>query len=242
MNTISERVVSAYEVLADGDVTQALEGAFREHYERPTMMALLVDVAGKRVLDAGCGSGGHTKWFVDHGATVIAIDSSPKMVKLARSRIGDTGQVINADLNLPLDCIAPECVDIVHAALVLDYIRDWDRLFTEFNRVLVPQGRLVFSVHHPCFLDLKLDASKIESYFALEVVEEDWLPFGLSIPAYRRPLSAMADALWNGGFAIERIVEPEPTLACRESYPSLYARLVKRPVFICFSATKQTNL
>ena len=31
----------------------------RLYYERPTLLALFPDVSGKRVLDAGCGSG----WF-----------------------------------------------------------------------------------------------------------------------------------------------------------------------------------
>ena len=160
------------------------------------------------------------------------------MADLTRGRIGNAGQVLLADLNAPLGCIATDSLDIVHSALVLDYIEDWERLFQEFHRILVPNGRFVFSVHHPCFLDLKLDAEKVESYFDVQIVEEDWLPFGLTIPAYRRPLSAMAKSLWKACFVIEQIVEPEPTPACRKAYPGLYERLTKHPVFLCIGARK----
>ncbi|NOR55193.1 MAG: methyltransferase domain-containing protein [Sulfurovum sp.] len=37
-----------------------------------------------RILDAGCGSGRDTKYFLDHGHDVVAIDASKEMVKLAR--------------------------------------------------------------------------------------------------------------------------------------------------------------
>ena len=50
------------------------------------MYSLLGDVDGKRVLDAGCGPGHYTEWLIAHGATVLAIDSSPRMVQLARQR------------------------------------------------------------------------------------------------------------------------------------------------------------
>lgn len=37
-----------------------------------------------KILDAGCGSGRDTKYFLDQGHEVIAIDASKEMVKLAR--------------------------------------------------------------------------------------------------------------------------------------------------------------
>jgi SAM-dependent methyltransferase len=144
-----------------------------------------------------------------------------------------------ADLNEPLDFIDANSLDTVLCSLVLDYIEDWHTLFAEFNRILVPAGRLIFSVHHPFFLDLKVRAEIQDSYFELEQLEEDWSPFGLSIPAYRRPLGAMTAALFESGFVIEQIVEPEPTEACRQAYPANYERLSKHPVFICFSARKR---
>lgn len=37
-----------------------------------------------KILDAGCGSGRDTKYFLDHGHDVVAIDASKEMVKLAK--------------------------------------------------------------------------------------------------------------------------------------------------------------
>ncbi|MBZ0289063.1 MAG: methyltransferase domain-containing protein, partial [Anaerolineae bacterium] len=47
------------------------------YYDRPATLSLLPDVAGKRVLDAGCGPGIYAEWLVDHGAQVVAFDVTP---------------------------------------------------------------------------------------------------------------------------------------------------------------------
>lgn len=153
--------------------------------------------------------------------------------------MGPTATVRRADLNEPLDFIAAASFEVVLCALVLDYVKDWDSLFADFQRILVKEGRLVFSVHHPFFLDLKVEADIEDSYFSVEQVEEDWLAFGLKIPAFRRPLGAMSSALWGAGFWIEQIVEPQPTEECRRVYPEHYEKLLKHPVFLCVGARKR---
>jgi magnesium-protoporphyrin O-methyltransferase len=60
---------------------------------RDTMRATLLDwlpadLAGRRVLDAGCGTGALAVAAAQRGAHVTAIDLSPNLVELARERIG----------------------------------------------------------------------------------------------------------------------------------------------------------
>jgi 2-polyprenyl-3-methyl-5-hydroxy-6-metoxy-1,4-benzoquinol methylase len=43
---------------------------------------------GSRILDAGCGSGRDSKYFVDQGLDVVAFDASEKMVNHAREYAG----------------------------------------------------------------------------------------------------------------------------------------------------------
>ncbi|MEE4418837.1 methyltransferase domain-containing protein [Streptomyces sp. DSM 41528] len=56
------------------------------HYARPAMLALAGDVAGRRILDAGCGSGPLSAALRDRGAVVTGIDSSAGILALARRR------------------------------------------------------------------------------------------------------------------------------------------------------------
>ena len=47
-------------------------------YERPATLALLPDVNGKDVLDAGCGHGWYADWLARKGARIVAVDRSRK--------------------------------------------------------------------------------------------------------------------------------------------------------------------
>jgi magnesium-protoporphyrin O-methyltransferase len=55
---------------------------------RATLLSLLpVDLVGRRLLDAGCGTGALSVGAAQRGAEVVAIDLSPTLVELARERL-----------------------------------------------------------------------------------------------------------------------------------------------------------
>ncbi|MBV8702263.1 MAG: magnesium protoporphyrin IX methyltransferase [Acetobacteraceae bacterium] len=80
---------------------------------RDSMRALLLqwlpaDLRGRRVLDAGCGTGALAREAARRGADVVAVDLSPTLVAYARERSGDdfgagsvrfhTGDMLDPDL------------------------------------------------------------------------------------------------------------------------------------------------
>ena len=95
--------LDAYETLAERYAALVDSKPENAYCERPATLSLLPDVGGKRVLDAGCGPGSYSDWLVARGAEVVAIDVSPKMVQLARRRVGLQVDVRLADLRKPLD-------------------------------------------------------------------------------------------------------------------------------------------
>ncbi|MEM6276043.1 MAG: magnesium protoporphyrin IX methyltransferase [Pseudomonadota bacterium] len=62
---------------------------------RATMIDALGDVRGKRILDAGCGTGAATEVLAIMGAEVVAVDISPSLIDIARDRLPEqfAGQV-----------------------------------------------------------------------------------------------------------------------------------------------------
>jgi SAM-dependent methyltransferase len=126
------------------------------YYERPAMLALAGDVAGRRILDAGCGSGPLFAALRDRGAIVTGIDKSAGMLELARRRLGDGADLQVAELGSPLP-FPDDTFDDVTASLVLHYLEDWDPALAELRRVLKPGGRLIVSVNHPFAEALKVD-------------------------------------------------------------------------------------
>ncbi len=97
------------------------------------------DAKPERFLDAGCGMGELAERVQrELGATVKAIDISPRMVELTRAR-GVDAEV--ADLQeLPFEAASFGCVA---ANWVLHHVPDLDRGISELARVLRPGGRLV---------------------------------------------------------------------------------------------------
>jgi trans-aconitate 2-methyltransferase len=94
------------------------------------------------VLDAGCGSGEVTEQLAARvpDGRVYAVDGSPRMVALARERLGDRATVWLSDL---LELESPEPVDLIFSAATFHWIGDHERLFGRLLTALAPGGRLV---------------------------------------------------------------------------------------------------
>lgn len=230
--------LDAYETLADAYAAKIDTKPHNAYYERPATLSLLPDVAGRRVLDAGCGPGAYAQWLLERGAQVQAIDASPRMVEHARRRTGGRAEVRVADLARPLDFLADGSIDVVLSALVLEYVRDWRATLAEFHRVLVPGGHLVASVTHP-FSDYTY--FKSTKYFEIEKVSAEWKGFGVRVqmPTYRRSLEETLNPFGEAGFAITRVIEPKPTDELRAADPQHYEELSREPVFLCIQAQRR---
>ena len=230
--------LEAWQSLAESYAANVDTKAHNAFYERPATLSLLPPIEGRRVLDAGCGPGAYAEWLVEHGAEVVALDVSPKMVRLAEARVQGKAQILLADLRKPLDFLESESFDLVVSPLVLDHVEDWDLAFTEFFRLLRRPGYFVFSVGHPS--DEFYEHHNEGNYFNVEQVDMTWRGFDTPVVVryYRRPLGAMLDPLLGAGFTLERLLEPRPLKEFKDQDPEDYAKLVRQPGFICFRAAK----
>lgn len=176
------------------------------HYERPAMVDLAGDVRGRRVLDAGCGSGPLSARLRAKGASVTAFDASPAMVELARERLGPEADLRVADLGerLPFE---DNAFDDVVASLVLHYLEDWAAPLAELRRVLRPGGRLIVSVNHP---SVYLVNNPDTDYFAVTQYSDEFDFAGRSatLTYWHRPLRDITSAFTDAGFRIATISEP----------------------------------
>lgn len=210
--------------------------AWNACYERPAILSLVGDVAGLRVLDAGCGSGAHAAALLDRGAILTGVDSSAGLLEIAKRRLEGRARLLVADLNEPMP-FEDGSFDLILSSLVMHYLQDWARPLAEFARLL-PQGdRLVFSTHHP-FMDHQLAGH--ENYFETYSFSETWQRGGkaMTMRFWHRPLHAMLDALKSAGFRLESLNEPQPAPEARSRFPEAYHDLTTKPRFLFFSAVK----
>lgn len=226
-----------YEELAQAYAERIDTKPHNAYYERPAMLSLLPDVRGLKVLDAGCGPGVYSEWLLEHGAEVVAVDFSPRMIEYANRRLKGRIPIIRADLNKPLDFLKDRSFDLVICPLVLDYIAGLRALFGEFSRVLIPAGALAFSMTHP-FSDYV--AQRQTNYFDTEMIGETWVGFGEKIymKGLRRPISEILNPLVECGFQLQRMLEPKPTLKFKAVEPEDYEKLNRKPGFLCILARK----
>jgi len=225
--------VSDYDGIAEAYSTENETNLVNAYYERPAMLALAGDVAGRRILDAGCGAGPLFAALRDRGAIVSGFDKSAGMIELARRRLGDDADLQVADLGRPLP-FPDGAFDDVTASLVLHYLEDWGPALAELRRVLKPGGRLIMSVDHPFAITLMhREAGRKGDYFATSNRTEEWTMGGQTalMSFWDRPLHAMTDAFTAAGFRIAVISEPAPAPAARELFPDVIAA---KPRFLCF--------
>jgi ubiquinone/menaquinone biosynthesis C-methylase UbiE len=208
---------------------------YNAYYERPATLALAGDVAGRRILDAGCGSGPLFAALRDRGAIVTGFDSSAGMLKLARRRLGDDADLVVADLGRPLP-FPDDAFDDVVASLVLHYLEDWTAPLAELRRVLKPGGRLIASVNHPIHGHPLIRPSV--DYWATYLWSDEITTLsGQSyvLANWHRPLPAMVDAFVAAGFRISSISEPPPAADTpRELLPELLQDKPPGSGFLCF--------
>ena len=112
-------------------------------------------------------------------------------------------------------------------------MRDWVPVLAEWRRVLTSVGRVVFSTHHPA-MDWQLHSK--DDYFAIKQVTEVWSKGSGSfeVTFWRRPLTAMCDAIAAAGFVIDRLVEAEPSPELARRDPVSYHELATAPGFLFF--------
>jgi ubiquinone/menaquinone biosynthesis C-methylase UbiE len=197
------------------------------YYERPATLALAGDVTGRRILDAGCGSGPLFAALRDQGAVVTGIDSSAGMLELARRRLGDDADLRAADLGSPLP-FPDAAFDDVIVSLVLHYLEDWTAPLAELRRVLRPGGRLIASVMHPILGHALVRPGA--DYFATYQWDDE-NTFGV-LRSWHRPLPAMTSAFTAAGFRIAVNSEPPPAPGARERFPDVLKDMPSG--FLCF--------
>jgi SAM-dependent methyltransferase len=101
------------------------------------------DLAGRRVLDIGCGTGRAAEALVERGSRVWGVEPEPEMAALAHERVS-TVKVASAE-RLPFK---DGWFERALMWLVVHLV-DRPRAFAEAARVLGPEGRLAIGTFHP---------------------------------------------------------------------------------------------
>lgn len=213
--------------------------------EQPALHALLPALAGRRVLDIGCGFGHFCRHARAAGAArVLGIDISARMLEAARAQTADPAIAYRHQAMEDL-ALEADAWDVVVSSLAFHYVRDFAAVIATVARGLAPGGSLVFSIEHPICTALLADWHSAPDgrrlHWPVDRYREEgervshWFVDG--VVKYHRTLETTLNTLLDAGLALRRCLEPEATAAAVARRPEL-AEQRRRPPFLVVRADK----
>lgn len=191
----------------------------RRFQSDPVLWALLGEVRGLDVLDAGCGTGYLSVRLARAGARVRGIDWAERMVAVARRNADRAGVTVDLAVDdcATLATVPAASVDRITSNYVLMDAPDLDGCARAFARVLRPEGRAVVVITHPCFdppdVPTRRDDGALvyawtRSYFERWAGEQRWGPFESPFVFHHRALGDYWRTFRDAGLAVVDLVEP----------------------------------
>jgi 2-polyprenyl-3-methyl-5-hydroxy-6-metoxy-1,4-benzoquinol methylase len=231
----------------DGIPREAIEamepdGDFaKRHLVNPTILRMLGDVRGLRVLDAGCGHGYFSRMLAARGAEVVGVEPTDSLLAYAQEKERELGHgvtYVQAELTRQLPDLGGP-FDAVVCSMVLPAIPDWQTAMRACVQALRPGGLFVFSLNHPAFEQLWATWREHGEYRTRRYLAEYEIPQTYA-PDFHRPISAYLNELAALGCHLRELAEPglDPDVA-REAEPTTpgIESYVHLPNFLIVAAT-----
>ncbi len=198
----------------------------------------LGDVRDLDVLDLGCGAGWLSGQLLQSSARVLGVDGSVELIEKARVSVPGVEFLVH-DLSQGLPPVAYHFERIV-ANMVLMDIPDLSQLMRDVRVSLKPGGKLIFTMQHPCFFNIKSHRDeeghlfkKLTGYLQPEIWRME--SFG-GHNHYHRSLTFYFDLLRENDLAVTRFYEP-PHQSATERTQADAQFFENIPIFLIIEAT-----
>ena len=177
---------------------------------------VLGDVAGRDVLEVGCGAAQCARWLRTQGARAVGLDLAERQLRHARRIDDETGvrvpAVAGTATALPF---ADASFDVVFSAVgALQFVYDAGLAVAEAARVLRPGGTFAFSVTHPVRWTMPDDPTSAglvvtSSYWDRTPYVEQDDAGRVTYAEHHRTLGDWVGLLAAAGFRLTGLREPE---------------------------------
>jgi len=205
---------------AEADAYQAEHGDFLGDVDlvwcpeglREADAHLLGEVAGRRVVEVGCGAAAGARWLATQGAQVVGFDLSAGMLRHATHSTVPVPLVQADAARIPF---GDAVFDIAFTAFgAVPFVDDSAAVMREVYRILRPGGGWVFSVTHPMrwiFLDDPGEGGlvAVHSYFDRRPYVEYDETGTATYVEHHRTLGDRIRELVAAGFVLTDLIEPE---------------------------------
>lgn len=217
---------------------------FNDEIEQPALRALVGDVAGKTLLDVGCGFGDFCRYAAQQGAEhIVGIDPSERMLALANEK--------TVESNVQYQCVpvekatfAEDTFDVIVSSVALHYVAGYGAVMAKMASWLKPGGLLVFSVEHPVctanpYVKTGEDAEgvffPVRQYRDAKQFHQSWFVDG--VEKYHRTVSDYMQGVLQNALRIVDFREPMPTDEQIAHRPDFAVHTI-RPPLLMIAASK----
>lgn len=224
------------------------EDNYNDLLEQPAMAKLLPELAGKAVLDLGCGFGHNCLDFVKRGAArVVGVDISQKMLEIANNECAHE-KITYINMSMTDISAINEKFDLIYSSLAFHYVQDFEALIRDAFSALNSGGYLLFSQEHPIVtasadgeghFNRNEKGEKISynfsNYNQPGERKSTWYVDG--VIKYHRTMGNIITTLAKAGFVIDTVAEPLPEEWAIEKRPGFAGEFIK-PTFLIVKAKK----
>lgn len=205
---------------------------------------LFGDVAGKTMLEIGCGSGHSLKYHADRNAGELwGLDISQKQLENAEKFLTENDYFPKLICSpMEDECGIPEnYFDIVYSIYAIGWATSLENIFHKIASYLKKDGIFIFSWKHPLHGCVIVNEEQLifnKSYF-----DEKWyaqIVDGTEIMLPNRKISTYINALADVGFVIEKMIEQtnDTTLQMTEEIDDKSRKAQNLPLSFVFKARK----
>jgi 2-polyprenyl-3-methyl-5-hydroxy-6-metoxy-1,4-benzoquinol methylase len=203
----------------------------------PVFLELLGEIAGKRVLDAGCGDGYLARILASRGATVTGIDIGPRLIDRARALDPDSRIDYRvANLSQP-PRFEPGQFQAIGSYMVLNDVEDHVGFARTIGRVLETGGVAVIAMNSPYAYVLRKGLAA--DYFASnKPLPSGLAATGINVAFYHRTLGEYLDAFFAAGLRLTKLEDVDYPWVAAERAAGHAPRGEELPHFLVLRFTK----
>ena len=139
-------------------------------------LCAVVDLKGLKILDFGCGTGLLTEKIANFASSVLAIDSSPKMIDVLSEKNLPNVKVLTCEIteeSIESKPILQSGFDLIVASSVCAFVPDYEKTVTDLKSLLKPAGTFIQ-------WDWKRTDSEPDFGFSEEIIRDAYSNAGLT--------------------------------------------------------------
>lgn len=227
--------MGAYDYLQDASEKN---NPWKKLSDTPSFITLLGNIAGRRLLDLGCGNGDLCRQLAKRGARVIGLDGSSNMLHEAEMNFSECTYVL-CDLMHDEIPFADSYFDIVTAKMLLDVVSSFKTVSIKAFRILKHKGLYAIEIPHPIRPYIKKGKSIYKGIVDYREEVQGKIQFAeTNFSYYHRSISYYINELINMGFVLykiqevivdEKFVKRFPQHQDKRTFPTSWQLLFEKP-------------